>query len=115
MLENPRERCTQCASSVYVTDSSRSFAKPASSMHGSSIPTNGHPTTSRYQYSPIGAGTPAPGPTTGPSYQPPWPKILVFPVQPVSLRTVQTARCSVSLCVPSLHRAPLVPFQLCPP
>src|SRR5438309_1899291 len=67
-------------------------ASRAVSRHGSSIPKNWQPAASRYHYPPIDAATPAPDPTTGPSYQPPWPKAFGLPVPPVTVRTVQTDR-----------------------
>src|SRR6266702_5801325 len=97
-LLTPIMRCTHGWSSVYVSEISRSFTKPCGSRHASSTPVNGQAASlCRYQFSPIGTAIPAPGPTTGPSNQPPFPNVFRLPVQVVPL---QPARCCVSMFVP---------------
>src|SRR6266550_4988626 len=82
-LLTPSVRVTHGASSVYVSEISRSFVKPPSSMHGSSTPLKGQAARPvpglRYQFCPIVTAVPAPGPTTGPYHQPPCPNVFVAP------------------------------------
>src|SRR5512147_776261 len=106
MFWMPNVRCTNRGSTVHVSEISRSFVYPASSMHASRAPLNTQLSEAgfcRHQFSPIGTDLPflvagsTPGPTTGPGYQPAVPQLFSLPVQTPA---THVARFSVSLCVP---------------